>query len=139
MWYGSNLKWGPVKADMLHVLKYAESSDGIKWNRLNQIVINSESPQEYAICRPSVLYEDGAYHMWFCSRGEKYRIHWAESADGINWTRNGQERGIDVSKQGWDSEMIEYPCVFKHKDTRYLLYAGNGYGQTGFGIAIYDK
>src|SRR5688572_24809337 len=31
MWYGSNLKWGATKAEMLHVLKYAESSDGINW------------------------------------------------------------------------------------------------------------
>lgn len=138
MWYGSNLKWGPAKADMLHVLKYAESSDGIKWNRPNKIVIDSESPDEYAICKPTVLYENSLYYMWFCSRGHKYRIHLAESVDGLTWDRKGQDPGIDVSEAGWDSEMIEYPCVFKHDGRRYMLYAGNGFGQTGFGIAVSD-
>lgn len=136
MWYGSNLKWGPVKADMLHILKYAESADGIKWDRPNRIVINSEGPAEYAICRPTVLLEDSLYRMWFCSRGDKYRIHLAESKDGLSWERKGQDRGIDVSAAGWDSEMIEYPCVFKHKGKRYMLYAGNQFGKTGFGLAV---
>jgi predicted GH43/DUF377 family glycosyl hydrolase len=139
MWYGSNLKWGPVKTDMLHILKYAESSDGIKWDRPDRIVINSENPAEYAICRPTVLHENDLYSMWFCSRGDKYRIHLAESTDGLNWTRKGQDRRIDVSKEGWDSEMIEYPCVFKHNDKRYLLYAGNTFGRTGFGMAVLER
>ena len=43
---------------------------------------------------------------------------------------------IDVSKQGWDSEMIEYPHVFDHKGKRHMLYNGNNYGKTGFGLAV---
>jgi predicted GH43/DUF377 family glycosyl hydrolase len=138
MWYGSNLKWGPQKSDMLHVIKYAESDDGIYWKRENRIVINSESLEEYAICKPCVLKDESGYWMWFCSRGDKYRIHIAISPDGINWERLGQDPGIDVSESGWDSEMIEYPCVFDHKGHRYMLYAGNGYGRTGFGIAVLE-
>ncbi len=34
--------------------------------------------------------------------------------------------------------MIEFPFVFDHKDKRYLLYAGNGFGKTGFGLAILE-
>jgi len=135
MWYGSNLKWGHEKRDMLHVIKYAESYNGIEWKRENQIVIDCVSPDEYAICKPCVLKNDNDYLMWFCSRGDKYRIHSARSVDGINWERHGQYPGIDVSKSGWDSDMIEYPCVFAHKEKRYLLYSGNDYGKTGFGLA----
>lgn len=138
MWYGSNLKWGPVKRDMLHVIKYAESDDGINWNRNNKIVINSESPEEYAICKPCVIKQNNEYYMWFCSRGHSYRIHWAKLKNGVNWTRLGQDTRIDVSKGGWDSEMIEYPFLFEHKNNLYLLYAGNGYGATGFGIAVLE-
>jgi hypothetical protein len=43
---------------------------------------------------------------------------------------------IDVFKSGGDSEMIEYPHVFDHQGRRYMLYNGNGYGQTGFGLAM---
>ncbi|TAL71962.1 MAG: hypothetical protein EPN88_05260 [Bacteroidetes bacterium] len=138
MWYGSNLKWGPQKSDMLHVIKYAESGDGIHWKKDNRIAINSESPEEYAICKPCVLKDETGYLMWFCSRGNKYRIHLAKSTDGINWERLGKDPGIDISESGWDSEMIEYPCIFDHKGYRYMLYAGNGYGRTGFGIAVLE-
>ena len=47
--------------------------------------------------------------------------------------------GIDVSKNGWDSEMICYPYVFDHKGKRYMLYNGNGYGKTGFGLAVLEQ
>jgi hypothetical protein len=40
-----------------------------------------------------------------------------------------------VSKNGWDSDMLCYPCIFDHKGESYMLYNGNGYGRTGFGIA----
>ena len=50
-----------------------------------------------------------------------------------------EEVGIDVSADGWDSEMIEYPFVFDYKGQRYMLYDGNGYGKTGFGLAVLVK
>jgi predicted GH43/DUF377 family glycosyl hydrolase len=138
MWYGSNLRWGPEKKDMLHVIKYAESSDAVHWEKQNRILIDSESSDENAICKPCVVKEASGYRMWFCSRGEKYRIHHAVSQDGSTWTRLGKDERIDVSPDGWDSDMIEYPCVFDHKDQRYLLYAGDGFGATGFGLAVLE-
>ena len=57
------------------------------------------------------------------------------SANGLNWTRMDQDAGIARSESGWDSEMIEYPFVFDHGGQRYMLYNGNGYGKTGFGLA----
>ncbi len=139
MWYGSNLKWGPVKEDMLHILKYAESQDGINWQRDNKIIVGADSPAEYAMCRPCVVKAEDLYWMWFCSRGDKYRLHLAKSRDGVSWTRLGQDTGIDVSESGWDSDMIEYPCIFDHNDKRYLLYCGSAYGKTGFGLAVFEK
>lgn len=138
MWYGSNLRWGPEKKDMLHVIKYAESADAIEWQKFDQVVIDSESPAENAICKPCVVKDTDCYRMWFCSRGEKYRIQHATSAEGINWTRLGQDKRIDVSSRGWDSDMIEYPCVFDHAGRRFMLYAGNDFGATGFGLAVLE-
>ena len=46
--------------------------------------------------------------------------------------------GMDVSPNGWDSEMICYPYVFDHGRNRYMLYNGNGYGKTGFGLAVLE-
>jgi hypothetical protein len=46
------------------------------------------------------------------------------------------EAGIDVSSEGWDSEMVAYPWVGDIGGARRMLYNGNGYGRTGIGQAI---
>lgn len=139
MWYGSNLRWGKEQKDMAHVIKYAESADALHWNRQGIIALNFKDESEYAMSRPYILKEDGLYKMWYSYRGEAYRIGYAESKDGINWTRKDDEVGIHVSEAGWDSEMIEYPCVFDHRRDRYMLYNGDGYGRTGIGLAVCDS
>ena len=68
--------------------------------------------------------------------GKKNRIGYAFSKDEWNWELSLEGAGIDVSDEGWDSEMIEYPFVFDHKGQRYMLYNGNGYGETGLGLAV---
>ena len=143
MWYGSNLSWngpgagsGANLTDMNHVIKYAESRDGLHWERQGVIALDLQPPHESAICRPSVVKDDGLYRMWYCYRGESYRIGYAESHDGIHWERMDHRVGIDVSANGWDSEMIEYPFVFDHKDQRYMLYNGNRFGASGLGLAM---
>jgi hypothetical protein len=35
--------------------------------------------------------------------------------------------------------MIEYPFVFDHDGHRYMLYNGNEYGKSGFGLAVLDN
>src|SRR3954464_3900550 len=131
MWYGSNIAWGPVKEDMRHLIKYAESDDGIHWARHNRIAIDFSGPEEYAICKPCVVKDQDCYRMWFCARGKAYRIYYAESDDGVTWRRQ-TEPDLSVSETGWDSEMVEYPFVFDHAGARYMLYSGNTFGQTGF-------
>ena len=83
--------------------------------------------------------------MWYCFRGsvnyrtdkaQSYRIGYAESKDGIEWTRKDDEVGIERSESGWDSVMMEYPFVYEHKGEKYLLYNGNGFGETGIGFAV---
>lgn len=139
MWYGSNLGWGDTEESMQHVIKYAESTDGIHWHRTNHIAINLMHEGEYAISKPFVTKQDGCYSMWYSYRGnghiKTYRIGYATSSDGIHWERKDHEAGIDVSETGWDSEMICYPCIVKHKEKTYMLYNGNAYGKTGFGLA----
>lgn len=138
MWYGSNIAWGREKEDMRHLIKYAESADGVHWERKNLVAIDFSGPEEYAICKPCVRKDGDLYRMWFCSRGERYRIRTAVSEDGLLWRREGAQDSIDVTPGAWDSDMIEYPFVFDHDGRRYLLYSGDGYGKTGFGIAVWE-
>lgn len=142
MWYGSNLQWGKAPETMQHVIKYAESRDGLHWEREGRIVVPLQHENEYALSKPFVLRDADCYRMWYSYRGRgaisTYRIGYAESPDGLQWSRRDDEAGIDVSAEGWDSEMACYPFVFDHGGRRYMLYNGNGYGRSGFGIAVLD-
>jgi len=73
--------------------------------------------------------------MWYSVRGTAYRIGYAESADGITWQRADPSAGIEVSRSGWDSEMIEYAYVVDRIGARHMFYNGNGYGRSGLGYA----
>ncbi len=141
MWYLSCTDWlleGDSVKHKYHI-KYAESDDGVNWIRKGVVAIDYAAENEYAISRPSVLYDGGVWRMWYSYRGSSYRIGYAESEDGIKWQRLDSQVGIDVSSSGWDSEMIEYPFVFEHNGKLYMLYNGNNYGKTGFGLAVLDK
>ena len=88
-----------------------------------------------------VLRDDGLWRMWYSHRGTEYpyRIGYAESRDGLRWTRRDALAGIDISESGWDSEITAYPFVFDHDGNRYMLYAGNGYGREGMGLAVLEQ
>ena len=136
MWYGSNLGWGATEESMRHVIKYAESADGRSWERRGEVAIPLADDAEFAVARPCVLRDGDVYRMWYARRTPDYRIGYAESRDGVHWTRRDQEAGIEPSGDGWDSRTVEYACVFDAGGERYMLYNGNDYGREGFGLAV---
>lgn len=143
MWCEVNDKWvknkGTNKLEPHFVIKYATSKDGIDWRFQGGTCIHDRIGGNI-ISRPSVIIEDNIYKMWYSyKRNGFYAMGYAESRDGLDWQRKDQEVGIETSKIGWDSEQIEYPYVFDHKDERYMLYNGNGYGRSGFGLAKLKK
>lgn len=142
MWYGSTLTWDAGNGEMLHVIQHASSNDGSNWCRTG-LAVPYRLGTAQAFSRPTIVVnESGSFEMWFSYRsgaGEKYRIGYARSEDGTSWKLDLNSAGIDVSPDGWDSEMIEYPFVFDHNGARYMLYNGNGYGKTGFGLAVFEN
>ena len=54
----------------------------------------------------------GLWKMWYSYRGDRYHIGYAESYDGINWTRKDEKAGIDISETGFDSDMVLSACYF---------------------------
>jgi hypothetical protein len=141
MWYGSTLTWDAGNGEMLHTINQAISADGHKWQRCG-VSVPYALGHAQAFSRPTVIANiSGDYQMWFSYRGgtgQKYRIGYAYSQNGDSWELQLDKAGIDASSSGWDSEMIEYPFVFDHKGQRFMLYNGNGYGQTGFGLAALE-
>lgn len=141
MWYVSGTGWEAEGAEPKHYyhIRYAESSDGVEWRGDGHVCIDYASPDEYAIARPSVVRDGGVYRMWYTYRGAAYRLGYAESPDGLAWTRMDDRVGIDVSPEGWDSEMLAYAHVFDHGGRRWMLYNGNGYGRSGIGLAVLEE
>jgi hypothetical protein len=140
MWYASMDGWKKKTDNPVHIynLKYAESSDGINWIREGVTAISYSDKTEYAFGRPFVLVENNIYKMWYAVRGDFYRIGYAESCDGVEWTRKDHLAGIDVSTSGWDDTMIEYPFIIDLNNKRYMFYNGNGYGRSGVGLAVLE-
>ena len=142
MYYLSCDSWQKKNDSLMHNynIKIAYSSDGITWDRKGEIAIDYLYENEYAISVPRVMEIDGIYKMWYSYRGGKvsdfYRIGYAESEDAIHWIRKDAELTSDLGQSDWDSEMQCYPYVFNWENEFYMIYNGNGYGKTGFGIAI---
>lgn len=138
MWYGSTKTWDAGNGEMIHVINYALSDDGHQWRRKG-LAVPYEIGKAQAFSRPTIANNKaGGFDMWFSYRsgaGETYRIGYASYTNEDGWELALDNAGIDVSTGGWDSEMIEYPFVFDHADQRYMLYNGNGYGKSGFGLA----
>lgn len=145
MWYsgGRYTQLDNEKEVDIIAIGYATSKDGINWtkyvdNPVMKPYWDKVYPFENLITKPTVLNENGIYKMWYghlTVASRAYILGYAESYDGINWIRMDDRIGIHKSKSGWDSEMIEYASIVKHKDEYRMWYCGNGFGDTGIGYA----
>ena len=148
LWYIAGRKWKLVdgRAEPVYKIRMASSSDGIRWTKLNKDLIESRIEEDEAQACPDVFHANGRYHMFFCyrysshyrSKEKGYRIGYASSSNLIDWVRDDAKAGIDVSKDGWDAEMVSYPHVFELDSKTYLAYLGNQVGRHGFGLAVLD-
>ena len=134
MYYVAGTEW--VHKDLpRYNIQTAVSNDGKKWRRDGVVVIDF-APGENALARPYVIKENGIYRMWFSSKGEYYLPRYAESKDGVTWTRYDDAVDMKPTPNSPDQEMICYPVVIKHKDKHVMFYNGNGYGKNGICLAV---
>ncbi len=146
MWYLSCEKIVPINnhPEPCYNVKYATSKDGINWIRENKICIPFDSNTD-AIGRPFVWKHKGLYYMLHSNRKADgyrtvkeagYRIEASVSEDGVNWKLAGENLFVK-SDSGWDDVMNEYASVLPTADENkfWVFYNGNGFGQTGFGLA----
>jgi len=149
LWYSTGTGWIAHGKGMesVYVLTHATSHDGINWQRNGIPCVKSVMEHECQT-NPCVIKLDDRYHMWFCYRAgldfrnadRGYRIGYAWSDDLRTWHRDDAKGELLPAKQeGWDSQMVCYPCVINIKGKLYMLYSGNHFGQTGFGYAMLGK
>lgn len=139
MWYVSGDSWEMIDGETFpkYNIKYAESYDGFLWKREGLICIDYDGI-EYAIARPSVIFDGMNYKMWFCAKGENYQIYEANSHDGINWIR--KKKPIKFSGSTSKEDMLCYPAAIVDDNGRtHLFYNGSNYGEKGVHYAYSDE
>lgn len=149
LFYIAGSKWilDNGKPEPVYKIRLAISDDGLKWEKLNRNLIPWRIEVDEAQASPDVFFHNGRYHMFFCYRystdyrnGKRgYRIGYAHSVDLLNWIREDDKAGIDVSENGWDSEMVSYPHILKLDGSIYMFYLGNQVGRNGFGLAKLEE
>ena len=148
LWYVAGRNWKLVEGrpEPVYKIRMALSLDGIHWSKICKDLIDWRIEEDEAQASPDVFFANGKYHMFFCyrfsfqyrSHAYGYRIGYASSTDLIVWLRDDAKVGIDVSKEGWDAEMISYPHVFELDGKTYMAYLGNEVGRNGFGLAVLE-
>ena len=141
MWYIAGDEWTDVggKEVPTYNMRYLESDRPDRWGTKGRVCLELANDDEYGFGRPFVQKHGEGFRMWYSirTRSKGYRLGYAESDDGIAWVRKDDQVGIDVSADGWDSEMICFACVQPTPHGTYMFYNGNNYGETGFGVAVW--
>lgn len=155
MYYIFGKSWLPETAiepvARVYKIGYATSKDLINWKKNEGVsiisdVLNADECQAL----PTVIEHNGKYHMVFCFREaidfrknpkRGYRLGYAFSENLKDWTRADEllDLNLTYDSNEWDGEMMCYPHLFKVNNEVYLLYNGNQFGKSGFGIAKLDK
>lgn len=141
LWYVSGRSWMQVNGKDLPVyeVRYLESPDGIKWGSVGSPVLSLGCPDEHGYGRPWVVQRGASdYQLFYSVRKLSvggYRLGYAESHDGLTWTRANAELNLDVSPSGFDSKMISHMAVINVGKRTYGFYNGNDFGRDGFALA----
>ncbi|MBI4065409.1 hypothetical protein HY409_03505 [Candidatus Gottesmanbacteria bacterium] len=114
MWYASSLNGGSSNFKIYH----ATSIDGILWSLSpsNPVLIPSQTWDTEGISSPFVLKTGNEYKMWYSAlKNGFWRIGYATSSDGVNWTPYVGNPIIDLSGSG------------NHADGASVIYNGSSY------------
>lgn len=125
----------------IYSVRYIKSPDGLNWpDSGGELISPNLTAGEIGFGRPVLLSGvDVPNRIIVSSRTiQGYRLIEGE------WPvqKNGNMAWTDVilpSNEGWDSEMICFGAPIKIGSYNLMLYNGNGFGKTGFGIAVHSE
>jgi hypothetical protein len=141
LWYVAGSDWLELEGKSMPVynIHHAHSPDGIHWPAQGQLQIAISEPDEHGFGRPCVIPKPGGgYRMFYSVRRKSfgaYRMGYAESPDGLTWTRMDDRIGLDVTPGGFDSEAIMYAAPLEIDGVLHVFYNGNDFGRDGFAVA----
>lgn len=150
MWHIYGIRWRRFQPggqpERVYKIGHAISADAVTWERTAEAapLIADVLGEDECQALPTVALIGSTWHMLFCFRqasgfrhdpDRSYRIGHAWSDDLATWTREDGSSGLDVSRAGWDSEMMCYPHLFTMGGDVFCAYNGNAFGKAGFGLA----
>jgi hypothetical protein len=126
-----------------YAIGQATSTDGIHWTQRSSPVFQAQNAWERCtgspcsnggVLEPTVMYDaaSGQYKMWYAALGTPpgsflaFRIGYATSADGINWTRQANPV-LNLGGPGaWDEIAVSHVNVVKNPDGGFDMFYYGG-------------
>lgn len=136
MWYSAGENYEP------DVICYAESEDGIHWNKFDKPVLEKYSEHRWEQAKVGgcqVLKEkDGSYTIYYIGyqNVDVARICIAHSKDGIHWKRDKNNLLLGPTKGSWDADATYKPTVVRMGGKTYMWYNGRTKNSEYIGLAI---
>lgn len=140
MWYASGETFEP------NVLCYAESSDGIHWDKspLNPIYVHGEGWEQDRVggCEVHKM-DDGRYALFYIGYSDIHTAHIgvAFSEDGITGWERYEHNPIVVPEEGsWDAAACYKPTVYRDAENNmwHLWYNGRTGGAEYIGYVTHE-
>ena len=121
MWYSG---WNGSSPYNYRII-YCTSTDGLNWSNFQMVMdINTEGTYDtQRVYRPCVIKEnDTSYKMWYTGQdGSHFRILYATSTDGINWSNH--QLVVDIGSEGtYDTTDTTDSYVIKESDISYKMW-----------------
>lgn len=142
MWYVAGSEWEIIEGKLMPIydIRYIESVDGLSWPDQGRIVLPVSLENEHGFGRPYVIHDELGYRLHYSIRKRnpaRYRLGYATSSTGIDWSRKDQEIGLDVSDAFYENDSIEYGAEISVGGKTWILYNGNDFG--GYGLCIAER
>lgn len=128
MWYTGRDAAGVTRIGL------ATSPDGIAWTRAPANPVLNVGPSAWesgGVEGPTVIFDGGNYRMWYGgTQGDDERIGYAESADGIAWSKAGAIDLANGSAGSWEENDVWTPAVLRDGALLTMWYTGDTFAGT---------
>ena len=121
---------------------YATSPDGTEWTKHPDNPVLDLGPsgswEDFYVHSPFVILDESSYKMWYTgSDGPSWRLGYATSPDGTEWTKHPDNPVLDLGPSGsWDDYFIDTPYVLFDGIEYKMWYSGYDGSNRRIGYAI---
>lgn len=124
---GKYKMWYTGQANGYSAIGYAESDDGIHFNRVDTkpVLTRQREWEGFSVMNPCVIYEEGIYKMWYAA-GETFEpnvLAYAESKDSVHWEKYGTEPiFIHKTENDYEKDRVGGCQVLHMNDMGYVMF-----------------